>query len=616
VSPHMQSLARFDVVNVKTHDDLKVRTIGGAVISVCCYIFAFTLFLAEFRSWRHLETVDMLDVDTTAKPDGRLPVNIDLYLPSLPCGELVTEVTDDSGSQQIHVTDTLHKLRMDRHGVPIDLPERVDFGHVVAPAFQQRKVVRLMEEAQVHLSETIGHFEHEEEEHPELSIEEHEIHRAQLAEQAAQLHGRLSRLTEVVAEGEAAAEMDDHEHLELSARELSTMHDEVSSSRVYTEEQRERVLANLHAMARNVARLRNGSSAVTTSNLKEALRIRLSILNDNVQGFVSAADIDRRDRYGNVEELLRDVANASALLPAEQARHLDDSLRLVGDSLRTLNSGVGGKARQVAESNLERQLLGLQAELRGDDTMPPNYCGSCYGASPNPADCCNNCDDIKRAYAQRRWGFPDPSTFEQCRREARQRSSKLQEGEGCNIYGTMEVARVTGSFTVAPIAKVPSAKLQRLASLSPEQVSAFNVTHQIKRLSFGTDFPGQHNPLDNVWQHSPGGAAVSRYFLKVVPTTYEFIGGRSVHTNQFSVTQYFKSLAVDSSSTMVPCISFVFELTPLKVRKTERRGGSFLNFLTRSAAIIGGIFTVAGILDSALYAGTRQIEKLQMGKQG
>ena len=67
---------------------------------------------------------------------------------------------------------------------------------------------------------------------------------------------------------------------------------------------------------------------------------------------------------------------------------------------------------------------------------------------------------------------------------------------------------------------------------------------------------------------------------------------------------------------MVPTISFVFELTPLKVKKTERRGGTFRNFLTRSAATIGGIFTVAGIVDSALYAGTRQIQKLNMGKQG
>jgi len=180
----------------------------------------------------------------------------------------------------------------------------------------------------------------------------------------------------------------------------------------------------------------------------------------------------------------------------------------------------------------------------------------------------------------------------------------------------MEVARVTGTFSIAPVSRLPTSRLQRNVELSADQASAFNVTHQIKRLSFGTDFPGQHNPLDDIWTHSPGGAAVSRYFLKVVPTTYEFIGGSSVHTNQFSVTQYFKSLTADSESTMMPCISFVFELTPLKVRKTERRGGSFFSFFTRSAAVIGGVFTVAGILDSALYVGTRQLEKINLNKQG
>lgn len=175
-------MRRFDVFP-KTHDDLKVRTLGGAAISVCCYLFAFTLFISEFRQWRSLETVDMLDVDTTARPDGKLPVNIDIYLPSLPCAELVTEVTDDSGSQQLAVTDTLHKLRMDHNGIPLDLPEKVDWSHVVAPAFQQRKVVRLMEDAQQHLAETIGHLEHELEENPQLTEEEHHAHRALLAEQ-------------------------------------------------------------------------------------------------------------------------------------------------------------------------------------------------------------------------------------------------------------------------------------------------------------------------------------------------------------------------------------------------------------------------------------------------
>jgi hypothetical protein len=329
---------------------------------------------------------------------------------------------------------------------------------------------------------------------------------------------------------------------------------------------------------------------------------------------------------------------------------------------------------------------------------------------------CNTCAELKEAYAQRRWGFPEPTNFEQCRREARQRSTKLIEGEGCSIFGTMHVARVTGTFSVSPVSRLPSAKLQRQAALPSGAVSAFNVTHHIKRLSFGTDFPGQRNPLDGVVQSSPSGAAVSRYFLKVVPTTYEFLGGvrakpcrrlpartcmprsaavrsharaatrlpsrtphlrqpilpppppslppsvrarlcmaarvcravvplcrrradlskshaavsssgrravlrcsplqASVHTNQFSVTQYFKSLNSESSASMVPIVAFVFELTPLKVKKTERRAGSFFSFATRCAALIGGLFTVAGIVDSMVYTSARQIEKLQLNKQG
>ena len=179
----------------------------------------------------------------------------------------------------------------------------------------------------------------------------------------------------------------------------------------------------------------------------------------------------------------------------------------------------------------------------------------------------------------------------------------------------MQVARVTGTFSVAPISRLAAAKLQRaMPSLPPATVSAFNVTHRIGRLSFGTDFPGQHNPLDGVWQHSPSGAAVSRYFLKVVPTQYEFLSGKVVHTNQFSVTQYYKALDASQAAFLLPSLQFTYELTPLRVRKTEVRGGSLVGFFTRCAAVIGGLFSVAGMLDSAWYHGSKEMKKAREGR--
>jgi hypothetical protein len=40
------------------------------------------------------------------------------------------------------------------------------------------------------------------------------------------------------------------------------------------------------------------------------------------------------------------------------------------------------------------------------------------------------------------------------------------------------------------------------------------------------------------------------------------------------------------------------------------------HFLTTTCAIIGGVFTVAGILDSILYQGFKMAKKIDLGKQG
>lgn len=48
----------------------------------------------------------------------------------------------------------------------------------------------------------------------------------------------------------------------------------------------------------------------------------------------------------------------------------------------------------------------------------------------------------------------------------------------------------------------------------------------------------------------------------------------------------------------------------------REQGKAWYHFLTTTCAIIGGVFTVAGIMDSILYQGFKLAKKVDLGKQG
>lgn len=75
-------------------------------------------------------------------------------------------------------------------------------------------------------------------------------------------------------------------------------------------------------------------------------------------------------------------------------------------------------------------------------------CGSCYGAESVELNitCCNTCAEVRDAYMKRRWAFSNPETIEQCKNV----NEDNIFNEGCNIYGSMLVNRVGGSFHIAP----------------------------------------------------------------------------------------------------------------------------------------------------------------------
>uniref|UniRef100_T1E236 Endoplasmic reticulum-Golgi intermediate compartment protein 3 n=1 Tax=Psorophora albipes TaxID=869069 RepID=T1E236_9DIPT len=243
-------------------------------------------------------------------------------------------------------------------------------------------------------------------------------------------------------------------------------------------------------------------------------------------------------------------------------------------------------------------------------------CGSCYGAEKNSSHCCNTCQDVIDAYREKQWN-PNLENFEQCKNEAFLGKRTLESkafSEGCQIYGYMEVNRVGGSFHIAP-GKSFSISHIHIHDVQPFSSSKFNMTHRINTLSFGEEFGyGQTRPLDMTEEVATEGAMMFQYYIKIVPTEFVPLNGPKLHTNQFSVTKHQKSVSVMSGESGMPGIFVNYELSPLMVKFTEKRN-SFSHFATNLCAIIGGIFTVSGIIDTLLFTSIHALKrKIELGK--
>lgn len=169
----------------------------------------------------------------------------------------------------------------------------------------------------------------------------------------------------------------------------------------------------------------------------------------------------------------------------------------------------------------------------------------------------------------------------------------LANGEGCRVYGVLDVQRVAGNFHLS----VHGLNIF-VAQMIFEGASHVNVSHIIHDLSFGPKYPGIHNPLDETSRILHGASGTFKYYIKVVPTEYKYISKEVLPTNQFSVTEYFSPMN-DYDRTW-PAVYFLYDLSPITVTiKEERR--SFLHFITRLCAVLGGTFALTGMLDRWMY---------------
>lgn len=99
--------------------------------------------------------------------------------------------------------------------------------------------------------------------------------------------------------------------------------------------------------------------------------------------------------------------------------------------------------------------------------------------------------------------------------------------------------------------------------------------------------------------------------MKFVPTVYE---DASIKLNSYQYSSAYKSfIAFHHSGAVIPAIWFRYDLTPITVKYVRRRK-PFYTFLTSVCAIVGGTFTVAGIIDSIVFATNELFRKIELGK--
>ena len=304
---------------------------------------------------------------------------------------------------------------------------------------------------------------------------------------------------------------------------------------------------------------------------------------------------------------------------------------------------VAGEQQIDVVKNLIKTRLSLDGRDLGKEidgeTMTRRMrrqCGPCFekGVVLNSAEngeykerCCNSCADVKSLYGEmntRRARIVQEQkggTAQAMAHAAQQQQQLKWEDhhlcqheavltdpsrlamikEGCNLFGFLEVNKVAGNFHVAPGKAFQSAQGQLVHEFKPFDTHTYNISHTIHSLSFGVHYPSRVNPLDGATAILSNGSGVFQYFVKVVPTTYAPARGPQIHTHQYSVTDQFKSAHDPTKGFVLPGVFFIYDISPIMVKFTEKRT-SFCALPRPLCAIVGGVFTVSGIIDSVIYS--------------
>lgn len=302
----------------------------------------------------------------------------------------------------------------------------------------------------------------------------------------------------------------------------------------------------------------------------------------------------------------------------EHQLHADSSYHMHKTRISKDGTVLGDKIKTLVNKATREKELGLEP-------LPDDYCGSCYGAKAQ-GECCNTCEILKEAYTAKGWDRKsiDGDKSEQCRRDKLLNPTKSNEGlnEGCVLEGTMKVSKVAGNFHVA-LGTTRSVDGRLVHAFNIDEMTHFNTSHRIDRVSFGQNFVSQSNPLSGkirTVDYHDADTGVFQYYIKVVPTNFQNAFGITYRSAEYSFTEKFVPIGEGhgddeeeqdpdhlrraahkhpSVIRSLPGVFFIYDISPFQIHRTVENM-SFTEYFARLCAIVGGVYTVSGFVDSAI----------------
>ena len=179
---------------------------------------------------------------------------------------------------------------------------------------------------------------------------------------------------------------------------------------------------------------------------------------------------------------------------------------------------------------------------------------------------------------------------------------EMKNDEGCNLKGFFHVDAVPGVFQIT--SGYYGNAVQRLAN---ERILKINAQHKINQISFGEfnkneiwsnygkEISKLSTSLSGVKKKNIQNSRIFQYYLKIVPTKFLTYWTKEINSYQYTYTSFDEHTLNE-----MPSLYFRYDLSPITVEYKQYKE-TFLNFFINICAILGGVFTVTGILDAIIH---------------